>query len=46
VEAAVDAFLNDDEDGTDWFNPPPAVDENLEKLEHFKESLRKAFGRE
>jgi len=41
VQAAVDAFLGDYEDGMDWFNPPPAVDENLEKLEHFKASLRK-----
>jgi len=44
VQAAIDAWLEPDEDGgSDWFNPPPGVDENLEKLEHFKESLQKMF---
>lgn len=44
IQAVVDAWLEPDEDGgSDWFNPPPGVDENLEKLEHFKESLQKMF---
>jgi len=43
VKAAIDAFLGDHEDGMDWLNPPPEVDENLEKLENFKESLKRMF---
>ena len=42
VQAAVDAWLEPDEDGgSNWFNPPAGVDENLEKLEHFKDPLKK-----
>ena len=43
VKKAVEAWLEWDEDGVDWLNPPAMVDEELEKLEHFKTSLRQFF---
>jgi len=43
VKAAVDAFNEPEE--LDWLNPPAAVDEHLEHLEHFKAHLKKMFGK-
>ena len=43
VKAAVDAFNGPEE--IDWLQPPAAVDENLERLEHFKAGLKKMFGK-
>lgn len=44
VKEAIAAWLEPDEDGgLDWLNPPPAVDEALEKIERYKESLDMSF---
>lgn len=44
IKEAIEAWLEPDEDGgSDWVNPPPAVDEALEKVEHFRVGVEELF---